>query len=76
MHTHTHTYDILADIRHVEKMKDLYMKLAELQAEARAPRPQQVQSIATALEAQVRAVNDWNQLVESTQHTLTYAGAC
>ena len=57
-------------------MKDLYMKLAELQAEARAPRPQQVQSIATALEAQVRVVNDWNQLVESTQHTLTYAGAC
>ena len=54
------------------------MKLAELQAEARAPRPQQAQSIATALEAQVGVVNDWNQLVESTQrqHLSDLEGLC
>jgi hypothetical protein len=55
-----------SDIRAVEKMKDLYMKLAELQAEARAPRQEKVEAIARALESQIVVVTDWASLVEES----------
>ena len=54
-----------ADIRSVEKTKDLYMKLAELQAESRAPRQEKVEAISKELEDKVGVVTDWASAVES-----------
>ena len=58
-----HRFD-RSDIRAVEKMKDLFMKLAELQAESRAPRQEKVESISKALESQILVVTDWCAWVE------------
>ena len=80
VHTHTHKHKSLSgtgtstshagahrsDIRSVEKMKDLFMKLAELQAESRAPRQEKVEAISKALEAQTLIVTDWAAVVEDS----------
>ncbi len=58
-----HRFD-RSDIRAVEKMKDLFMKLAELQAESRAPRQEKVESLSKTLESQVLVVTDWFAWVE------------
>ena len=54
-----------ADFRQVEKIKDVYMKLAELSSAAKAPKPDVIQKISKELETNVGALNDWTSMVES-----------
>jgi hypothetical protein len=61
------TFKILrSDIRQVAKLKDLYMKLAEMQAEARASRADQAQVHAKDLESLIGVVTDWSLIVETS----------
>lgn len=53
-----------ADFRAVEKIKDVFMKLAELGTAAKAPKPDVIQKIAKELEGLVGALNDWTSMVE------------
>ena len=53
-----------ADFRAVEKIKDVFMKLAELGTAAKAPKPEVIQKIAKELEGLVGALNDWTSMVE------------
>jgi hypothetical protein len=54
-----------ADFRQVEKIKDVYMKLAELGTAAKAPKPDVIQKITRELENGVGVLNDWTSMVET-----------
>ena len=58
---------VRADFRQVEKIKDVFMKLAELAAavNAKAPKPEQMTKIAAELERAVGSLNDWTSMVET-----------
>ena len=53
-----------ADFRAVERVKDLYMSIAELRSAARAPKPDSLLRLADNLEASLQSLTDWTGLVE------------
>ena len=55
-----------ADFRQVEKVKDVYMKLAELSTAAKAPKPDVIGKISKELETNVGALNDWTRCRSSS----------